>query len=213
MSRPLFVTGCTVLALGLMTAVAGAADLAAGRAKAALCADCHGSDGVAPRAGVPHLAGQNAVYLAKQMRDFREPMRPFRGDFPGVRKEALMSHQAAALGPADIDDVSAWFASQPCAQPTATANPGPAPTAVKQVCANCHGETGRASSPLIPHLGGQKAEYLAEQLRLYRASGAGQGDSYAGPKREHPLMDVYAGRYDDNEFRAVARWYAAQACR
>lgn len=212
MDRRSVIVGCMIVALAGWAAPGGAADFAAGQAKAALCADCHGSDGVAPMAGVPHLAGQNAQYLAKQLRDFREPMRPFRGDFPGVRKQALMSHQAAGLGAADIDDITAWFASRPCAQPSA-AKPAAMPTAVKQVCANCHGETGRANSPLVPHLSGQKADYLIEQMKLYRASGAGKGESYAGPKREHPLMDAYANRYDDAEFRAVAIWYAAQACR
>ncbi len=50
------------------------------------------------------------------------------------------------------------------------ANPGinPAVTAA-QVCSACHGADGNSSSPNFPRLAGQRAEYIEEQLKNFRA--------------------------------------------
>jgi cytochrome c553 len=80
---------------------AKAADVEAGKAKAVVCAACHGIDGKASVASYPHLAGQNAAYLAKQMEAFRD----------GDRKEPLMAPFMAMLSDADIDNLAAYYAS------------------------------------------------------------------------------------------------------
>lgn len=70
------------------------------------CVQCHGPHGVGVGANFPPLAGQSALYLANQLRDWRS----------GTRKNdplGLMQHVAAALNDADIQAVSAWFAAQP----------------------------------------------------------------------------------------------------
>ncbi|MDF4701856.1 c-type cytochrome, partial [Vibrio parahaemolyticus] len=52
------------LGLGLMSgSVLAAGDVAAGQAKAAVCAACHGADGMATIPGYPNLKGQNEQYL------------------------------------------------------------------------------------------------------------------------------------------------------
>lgn len=40
------------------------------------CAACHGADGIARSADVPHLAGQHEVYLFNQLEDFKSGKRP-----------------------------------------------------------------------------------------------------------------------------------------
>ena len=49
------------------------------------------------------LAGQYADYLAKSLRDYKS----------GKRKNAIMGGQAQGLSPADIADLSAYYASLP----------------------------------------------------------------------------------------------------
>jgi hypothetical protein len=59
-------------ALGGALAVALAADLAAGQAKAKeICQACHGLDGNSATADYPKLAGQYPDYLAKALRDYK----------------------------------------------------------------------------------------------------------------------------------------------
>ena len=46
-------------------------------------------------------------------------------------------------------------------------------------CANCHGEQGRSGNPKFPRLAGQHANYLAAQLRTFKAQGRGDPDAIA----------------------------------
>ena len=80
---------------------AKAADIEAGKAKAAVCAACHGVDGKASAPVYPHLAGQNAAYLLKQMKAFKE----------GSRTEPLMAPFMAMLTEADMENLAAYYAS------------------------------------------------------------------------------------------------------
>lgn len=77
-------------------------DRSAGQEKAAVCATCHGPEGRSPNPAFPVLAGQYADYLVQSMRDYQR----------GVRTNAIMVGQAAALSEQDIRDLAAWFASQ-----------------------------------------------------------------------------------------------------
>lgn len=92
-----------VCAVGLMlsTGVAGAADIAAGKAKAASCAGCHGANGISNNPLWPNLAGQKAAYLAKQIKAFRD----------GSRKDPTMEPMARPLSDEDIENLAAYFAS------------------------------------------------------------------------------------------------------
>ncbi|MCP4411930.1 MAG: c-type cytochrome, partial [Gammaproteobacteria bacterium] len=74
-----------------------AADATAGKNKAAACKACHGADGNSFNPEWPSLAGQDAAYLAKQLRNFKN----------GERTNALMAPMVAPLSDTDIDDISA----------------------------------------------------------------------------------------------------------
>lgn len=86
--------------------MAGAADIAAGKAKATVCAACHGTNGVSLNDLWPNLAGQKDGYLKKQITAFRE----------GTRKDPNMSPMAANLTDADIENLAAYFSSLPAAK-------------------------------------------------------------------------------------------------
>jgi len=84
--------------------IAQAADIAAGKAKAAtVCAACHGAEGVSVSDAIPNLAAQRPGYLEGQLKAFKE----------GTRKNPLMSAIAAQLSAEDIANVAAHFAAQP----------------------------------------------------------------------------------------------------
>jgi len=93
------------------TQVAYAADIEAGRQLAnAVCAACHGANGISVAATIPNLAGQHAPYLEAQIKAFKEGTRKQ----PGlVNQTAIMAAIATQLSPADAANVAAYFAAQP----------------------------------------------------------------------------------------------------
>ena len=97
MRRGLF----AALLLAACVLCAQAVDPQAGKARAQACTVCHGTLGISMVPNAPHLAGQPAIYLAEQLRNFRSGRRP----------HEVMSVIAKGLSDADIDDLSAWFAS------------------------------------------------------------------------------------------------------
>ena len=105
--RPLSVL-VLIVALGT-SAQAPAADLAAGKAKATeVCQACHGVDGNSASADFPKLGGQYPDYLAKALRDYRS----------GQRKNPIMAGFAKPLSSDEIDNLAAYYASQPAAVST-----------------------------------------------------------------------------------------------
>lgn len=102
----LWIAMLAVASLGLAGVGLGsgalAADLAAGKEKAAMCGACHGPDGNTPiMPEYPKLAGQPADYLEKALKDYKS----------GKRKNPLMAPMAQTLSKKDIQDVSAYFSS------------------------------------------------------------------------------------------------------
>ena len=91
-----------VIGLVSMQAAWAQGDAAAGQAKSALCASCHGAEGNSEISINPKLAGQNFNYIVKQLKDYKS----------GNRVNATMSAMVAALTDQDILDISAWYSSQ-----------------------------------------------------------------------------------------------------
>jgi cytochrome c553 len=86
-----------------------AADLGAGKAKATeVCQACHGVDGNSASPDFPKLGGQYPDYLAKALRDYKS----------GQRKNPIMAGFAKPLSTEDIDNLAAYYASQPAAVST-----------------------------------------------------------------------------------------------
>lgn len=86
--------------------IALAADLNAGQAKVKeICQACHGLDGNSQVADYPKLGGQYPDYLMKALRDYKS----------GARKNPIMAGFAATLTDKDIENVAAYYSSQPAA--------------------------------------------------------------------------------------------------
>ncbi|HFQ5297071.1 TPA: cytochrome c [Vibrio vulnificus] len=93
------------LGLGLMSgSVLAAGDVAAGQAKAAVCAACHGADGMATIPGYPNLKGQNEQYLVSAIKAYKNKER-------NGGLAVVMQAQASMLNDADIANLAAYYSS------------------------------------------------------------------------------------------------------
>ena len=79
----------------------------------------------------------------------------------------------------------------------------PAQTLAKQVCASCHGPTGTTSVANVPNLAAQREEYLAKQLREFKAH------SRSDPRGVANMWSV-AHVLTDRQIDGLARYFAGQ---
>jgi cytochrome c553 len=169
-------------------------DAAAGnRIHTARCASCHGAAGISPNDTWPSLAGQNAAYLVRILGAYKS----------GDQTDVIMSPLARALSDADVQDLAAYYAGLSCEGPAGDTRAGDvaAGKAVSGNCTACHGETGIGSNPAWPNLAGQKAGYLANALKLFRAG-----------LRKDPMMAGVTRGLSDADIANLAAFYAAQSC-
>ena len=198
MNKSLTILLATLIGLIAAPSVLAQGDAAAGQAKSALCAACHGNDGNSQLAMNPKLAGQNAKYLVKQLQDFKS----------GARAGATMSAMVLSLSEGDMQDLAAWYSSQ---QPTVLgANPESIELAESlyrggnkelsvAACSACHSPTGRGNAPAgFPAISGQHPEYTLLQLKDFRA-GTRQNDTSA-------MMRTVVERLTDKELEALASY-------
>ena len=99
MNKVVLSAAAIVLATTFGSAMAG--DVAAGKAKSATCAGCHGGNGISMVPTYPNLAGQKEQYLAKSIKAYRD----------GTRTDPTMNAMAKPLSDADIDNLAAYYAS------------------------------------------------------------------------------------------------------
>jgi cytochrome c553 len=139
------------------------ADAEAGRQKAQVCVACHGPSGNSANPAIPTLAGQPQQFIVTQLFMFRD----------GKRKDAQMSPFAASLSNADLNDLAAYFSTQPRTVPARAASPETVVAGRRiteqQNCVACHARN-LMGQQHIPALAGQQAEYLRTQLRGFKAS-------------------------------------------
>lgn len=182
-------------------------DAAAGRAKTAACAACHGADGNSPAPTFPKLAGQSERYLAKQIHDIKS----------GVRPVPTMIGMTENLSDQDIADIAAYFASQKASIGQAKKDlvargeqiyRGGVREKGVPACAACHSPSGVGNAPAgFPHLGGQYAEYVVAQLKAYRAAQDGDASGRSNDGDTKPMRSI-AARMSDSEMAAVASYIA-----
>lgn len=90
-----------LVASALFAGAAQARDPVAGKAKAGMCATCHGPLGISQLPNAPNLAGQPAIYTIEQLKNYRS----------GKRANEVMAVMAKPLTDQEIDDLAAWYAS------------------------------------------------------------------------------------------------------
>ncbi len=88
----------TLFSVAISSPAWASGDVAAGKAKSAACAACHGPDGNSTVPDFPKLAGQNGDYLSHTLQAYKT--------------NAIMNGQAASLSDQDIANLAAYYASQ-----------------------------------------------------------------------------------------------------
>ena len=174
--------------------VAHAADADAAKEKAAMCAGCHGDNGISQTENIPSLAGQPDQFLQWQLVFFRG----------GARKNEQMQPIAEAIGNEDVRALGAYFASLTPPKP-ATPDDNPdlsrkgAQAAVGRRCASCHTDT-FAGTKAVARLAGQREEYLVKALHDYKSGVRSGGAGAAMTDVAYPLSD--------EEIEALAHYLA-----
>ncbi len=148
-----------------------AGDAAAGQTKSAICAACHGPQGISSIPLNANLAGQVPGYIETQLKAFKS----------GERANVIMAGQASLLSDEDMIDLDAYFASLPAATSAgltddekALAEAGEAiyrgGYAEKDIaaCMSCHGPSGHGIPKNYPRVSAQHFEYLEQQLLAYK---------------------------------------------
>jgi len=177
-------------------------DAGAGKTAAAMCAGCHGNNGLSVNPAWPNLAGQNAGFMENAIKAFKS----------GERKNDLMSPMAAALSDADVRNVAAYFAKTSCkviGGDKAKADVGKAKAAAAG-CAACHssgglrspGKDGISASQAWPNLAGQSADYLASSLTAFQDG-----------SRTHAVMSSVAKTLSASDIENLAAYYASVSCK
>jgi len=173
---------------GLMLALASlaparAADIAAGKEKAELCAGCHGEAGISQTENIPSLAGQPDQFIQWQLVFFRA----------GSRKNEQMQPIVEQINNDDIRNLGAYFNS--LAPPKATQpddNPDlsrkGAQAAVGRRCASCHTDT-FAGTKAVARIAGQREEYLLKALHDYKSGVRSGGGMAAMADVAYPLSE------------------------
>jgi cytochrome c553 len=203
-----------ILAVGLLPLVSSFAaaegSAEAGATKAAVCTACHGTNGNSTNEQWPNLAGQGAVYVKTQLREWHDKTRQ---DSMG-----LMPPMAANLSDQDMDDLAAYFALQ---TPTGgEADPsywqagqklyrgGDAARGVP-ACMACHGPVGRGNPAAgYPALRAQHAVYTVKQLTDYAADQRytkdPKGETNGGPNAA--IMHTIAKTLTPEDMRNLASY-------
>jgi cytochrome c553 len=164
-----------------------------------VCQDCHGPQGNSVSATFPRLNGQQADYIALQLKNFRDQKR----SDPHAR--AYMWGMASQLDDAAISGLAKYYAGQKPTQPQsggALAAEGKkifmdgAETQNIPACQACHGEHGEGAG-VMPRIAGQHANYLKTQLEAFRST-----------LRESDIMHANTSDMTDSQIEALVSYLA-----
>lgn len=165
-----------------------------------VCMNCHGMDGNGTEPAnpeFPKIAGKQAVYLLKQLNDFKS----------GKRNSDIMAGIVAELSPDDMRNLATYFAGQKN-KPGIINLPDLAVLGKKYyeegspeigvpACSGCHNPDASGTDK-YPHLAGQHAAYTFLQLKRFASS-----------ERENDrglVMQSLAMRMSEQEMKAVSEY-------
>lgn len=160
------------------------------------CAGCHGTDGNSIAPGMPGIAGQDAAYLAKTTRDYRD----------GIRKDGMMAAATKSVTDKQIEDVSAYYATQspdPYVRATSHAKSQFDPLSdagkMAKLCDGCHGPDGNSKRSAMPSLTGLTPDYLVASTLSYRSG-----------ERRHKEMNLLLEGLTDLDIEKISYYYATR---
>ena len=181
----------------------GTGDPIAGKEKSQLCQGCHGEYGISTEPLIPKLAGQYAMYIAKELRNYQA----------GTRSHQIMNAMAATISDENLADIAAYFASQNKMKGDGSADNQLGKelflhgdtSRMRLACVNCHGIKGKGLDPMVsmfPVIGGQHKDYIRRQLINFRG----------GYRTNSPnaIMNRIASSLTDDEIESLAEYSSVQ---
>jgi cytochrome c553 len=176
------VASSLALASVLLATPGRAADVAAGKEKAEICAGCHGDNGISQTENIPSLAGQPDQFIQWQLVFFRA----------GTRKNEQMQPIVEQLNNEDIRNLGAYFSSLTPPQGPKDNDPDLSEkgkqAAAGRRCASCHTDT-YAGTKAVARIAGQREDYLVKALHDYKSSARSGGGMAAMAEVAYPLSD------------------------
>jgi cytochrome c553 len=178
-----FIAFCGLALAALASAPAEAADVAAGKQKAEICAGCHGDNGISQTENIPSLAGQPDQFIQWQLVYFRA----------GARKNEQMQPIVEAINNEDIRNLGAYFASLAPPKPSQADDDSDlskkgAEAAAGRRCASCHTDN-FAGTKAVARIAGQREEYLVKALHDYKSGMRSGGGQAAMAEVAYPLSE------------------------
>lgn len=163
-----------------------------------LCSGCHNPDGNSVIPDYPKLAGIDAAYLTRQLKDIKS----------GDRKSPIMSGIVAMVDEKEFSALAEFFSEQKPKPPegvdpkTVAAgkdiyDEGITASAVP-ACAGCHNEDGSGTEK-YPRLAGQHEPYVVQQLLNLKSGERANGNA----------MTAVAKRLTEDQMRLVAKYIAS----
>jgi len=142
------------------------------------CMACHGKGGAKAILDYPNLAGQNAKYMAAQIRDIMSGKRAGSNDAQGkpraegMRGALVTPEGEMRLSKQEIKDVADYLAGLPVPAPKAPKEPIAEEDLKKgkklykkKKCHTCHGKEGKKpTNKAYPYVAGQKSAYIVAQM-------------------------------------------------
>jgi cytochrome c553 len=171
----------------------------AGKTMSTTCQNCHGADGNSISPTFPRLNGQQADYIAMELKEFRGHTRA------DPHAQAYMWGMAATLDDALIGELAKFYARQ---APTPPQSGGELAAEGRKIfmegvekdhvppCQACHGDHGEGTGT-TPRIAGQHADYLVKQLEAFRAL-----------LRTSDVMHANTKEMTDSEIEAVVSYLA-----
>lgn len=160
------------------------------------CAVCHGEQGQSVAPDFPRLAGQNAAYVMKQLKDFAS----------GARTSPMMGDKAKQLNEEQMFAIGVFYQSM---RPTVTQAVDPKLAQVGEfvyergnthtsmpACVICHGTAARGTAEL-PRLAGQHPDYIVRQMKAFKDRSR---------NNDNAIMHLVADRITEMELQAVAAY-------
>lgn len=210
--RPNHPVGLLLMVLAVMSLCVGAASTAIGDPLAAAdtsrvtnkllkkCKKCHTGEGISDDPEVPHLAGQRATYMYKQLQDFKADKRD------GGR----MNKTAKKLSDEQMADLVTLYAGNTLPAQDGVSVPA-APGLVTtgdagrdiDACGDCHGDDGHGKKDKYdaPALAGMPLGYFSLAMEAFR-EGERANDADG-------VMRKAAKNLSDDEIASLAQYYLA----
>lgn len=199
LKKLLIIAGAVVL---LFNNAIAAGDAQKGKQKSAVCAACHGVEGISALPMNPNLAGQVPGYISAQLAAFKS----------GERENAIMLGQVAGLSEQDMTDLDAYYSSlTPNVEVKLTEEEATLAKAGESIyrggyaergisaCMSCHGPSGHGIPKNYPRVSAQHRQYLEQSLLAYKK---GDRQGYGG------IMSSIAFGLSEQQIKELAAYMA-----